>query len=126
MPDIAALQARHKEEGLEVICVNSGITADAARAFAKERGIPPDLLVLTRPGEGEPEELYRADWPPVAYVVGRDGKILAAEIGYVGFFRAENGTVSRRFQKSGSDDAPCWMDELPFVETVRRALESKK
>lgn len=119
-----ALHEKHKKEGLVVLLVRSSATADAVRQFAREKGLPSDLFVVTRPGAGEPEELYRADATPTTYVIGRSGRVAAALSEYA----AERATEKGReivFLARGPQGEPAVRDELPFAEAVQEALAPK-
>ncbi len=124
MPGLAALYGKHKEEGLVVLLVNSTASAEAVRRHAKENGIPPELFVLTQPGAGEPEELYRVDDLPTAYVIGRGGRILAAAAGFVGE-QVVDGERKNVFIARTKDGAIETREELPFADAVRMAVALK-
>ncbi len=81
--EMPALQAKYdalKEDGLVVLAVNTGDTAEDAAAFGTELGLSFPLLL--DPGDGV-NTLYRVRGWPTTYFVDRDGMITRGHVGYL-------------------------------------------
>lgn len=77
-PAIAALQAAFAGGDFQVVGIAVADTPDAVRRFLGERPAPFPILL---DADKKVAEQYRAAGVPVAYLLGRDGRILAGKSG---------------------------------------------
>ncbi len=96
---------------LEILAVNTGDSPGKIRSLMeKERHA--FRALLPKEGEARPQDLYRVIAKPANYLIGPDGKILDATVGF-----PVRGLAG---EERPATDAE--VDSLPFYKAVRKAL----
>ncbi len=78
-PFMNALQAKYKAQGLEVVAVNLDAKRDDADKFLAQ---VPAQFSIAFDARGESAKRFEVKGMPSSYLIGRDGKVLAAHAGF--------------------------------------------
>jgi cytochrome c biogenesis protein CcmG, thiol:disulfide interchange protein DsbE len=78
-PFMNELQARYRAEGLEILAVNLDARREDADKFLAE---VPAQFTLAFDAKGESAKRFEVKGMPSSYLIGRDGKVVAAHKGF--------------------------------------------
>jgi peroxiredoxin len=81
MPELQSIHQQMEKDGVAVLGLNGGETAETVAAFAKETGYTFPLLLGTEP---EVAAKYFVEAYPTTIVIGRDGRIAYQSSGFAG------------------------------------------
>lgn len=81
MPVLEKLHRTYKDQGLVVLAVDTGEDRDTVAEFLKKSPVP---YASALSGDSGIMEAYRVSAFPTFVMIGRDGKVVALEVGYAG------------------------------------------
>ncbi len=81
MPELQSIHQQMAKDGVVVLGLDGGETADTVAAYARESGITFPLLLGTEP---EVAAKYFVEAYPATFVIGRDGRIAYQSSGFAG------------------------------------------
>jgi thiol-disulfide isomerase/thioredoxin len=98
MPAVEKMYRDYKEQGLMVLAVDAGEERAVVDEFLKKTPVPYPVALST---ESKIAEAYHVEAFPTLVMIGRDGKVVAHEIGYGG-----DAMLADMAKKAGLTEVP--------------------